>query len=488
MHRHAYTAQKRYLPRFSRCWRIAFVQARKERFAATQIQRIYRARIDCEIVRRRRHKRWYEEIFIPAVIRTQSIIRMHIAWKDMQILKLEHKSARRIQHSYRRAIARRIALARWLEMRRIFRNSMAAQIQRIIRGFQARKAYRLLTLVNIHKRVLAAKTILKAWVNFKNGKRFQQLLDDFRIEYLSKRIEKLKKARAEVEKDIDEITGDKNVVLRALARINERLKVLTAFCIEATIRIDVVGNDLRKVTPDDFERGWAEALDQEFSSLNHALAMGNQETRLLKVNAYKRQNEILNFNLEIEECEIELDHLACLEMENMEALRRAEVGRIERRILNKKRRAVRLERCRWKIQSNRINVLRRMRESAYGILETAKKTRSVTYASTLAFEKRAKQWDYEQLQVENFRKANANRVENVVSKYEDYAGPVQETYNDVVQNTMSLLRGWSLDERAKLVRNAFAEKEKKVRKKRGGQFRALKPEYEEKRAFDYLKK
>ena len=55
------------------------------------------------------------------------------------------------------------------------------------------------------------------------------------------------------------------------------------------------------------------------------LSMANQEMRLLRVNYNKRQSEILHFKLELEEGEIEIEHLSMLEVETFEALRRAEV-------------------------------------------------------------------------------------------------------------------------------------------------------------------
>jgi hypothetical protein len=58
------------------------------------------------------------------------------------------------------------------------------------------------------------------------------------------------------------------------------------------------------------------------------LSMAKQEMRLLRVNYNKRQNEILHFKLELEEGEIEIEHLSMLEIEAFEALRRAEVTRL----------------------------------------------------------------------------------------------------------------------------------------------------------------
>lgn len=50
--------------------------------------------------------------------------------------------------------------------------------------------------------------------------------------------------------------------------------------------------------------------------------------------------------------------------------------------------------------------------------------------------------DYEELVVEEFREGERARIEAAqIRDYRNYAGPVQETYSNVVSNTLGLLRG-----------------------------------------------
>lgn len=44
-------------------------------------------------------------------------------------------------------------------------------------------------------------------------------------------------------------------------------------------------------------------------------------------------------------------------------------------------------------------------------------------------------------------------------RYLEYAGPVQSTYDQIVTNSLSLLRGMSLDERASKLRDQHNSKE-----------------------------
>lgn len=59
--------------------------------------------------------------------------------------------------------------------------------------------------------------------------------------------------------------------------------------------------------------------------------------------------------------ELERLDLAHREIETSEALRRAEIGRIERRLQDIRQREVRIERCRWRVAGVRRNVISRNR-------------------------------------------------------------------------------------------------------------------------------
>ena len=71
------------------------------------------------------------------------------------------------------------------------RGKIAAKIQKMWRGKSARMLYRRMNLTFNGRRVAAAKTILKAWVNFKLSKRFVVLLEEHRVEYLCSKVVRL---------------------------------------------------------------------------------------------------------------------------------------------------------------------------------------------------------------------------------------------------------------------------------------------------------
>lgn len=140
-----------------------------------------------------------------------------------------------------------------------------------------------------------------------------------------------------------------------------------------------------------------------------------------------------------------------------------------------------------------------------------KTSRDESYATTINFENHAQQWDKETLQTERALRADARKVdkESKPKEYTEYAGPVQDTYDTVVNNTLALLRGFTLDERTNRLRTQQQKTEVsydafffvfvlfivlflfcvqiKKKKAQKGQFAPLKDEFQQKAAFDYLK-
>lgn len=95
----------------------------------------------------------------------------------------------------------------------------------------------------------------------------------------------------------------------------------------------------------------------------------------------------------------------------------------------------------------------------------------------------------ENLTTEHLLKKDARKqdIENKPKEYQEYSGPVQDTYDKVVANTLSLLRGFTLDERTARLREQDKAKEVKQKVSQKGQFAPLKPEFQTAGAFESLK-
>jgi len=194
----------------------------------------------------------------------------------------------------------------------------------------------------------------------------------------------------------------------------------------------------------------------------------------------KRRKEIDTLYSELEDYELEFDKLCVLEAEYTETLRRAEVRRVERRVQDRWARLVRVEKCKWKIESNRMNVVNRNRPNYKALMKKSQEDRNFKYMTTLSYEIRQQQRDKEQLLFEKYLQEDGTSNSVYVKTYEEYAKPIQAEFDAIVKNSMDILRGFSLDERAQRVKKDAAMRARAKKMKVGGQFAALKEEYQEK--------
>lgn len=473
-----------------RVWDEKVRLEKMKKLAATDIQRITRGKIDRLIYKFKVKKKWYENIYIPTVIKLQSIARRFNQQKRFRIFLTQLKAATRIQRSFRHYHKRLAALARWKAMRLVYKNKVATVIQSLIRRFIARRKFYVMQMSFDSKRIIAAKKIMACWQNFKIRKRLIMLMDDNRILIYQRRVKKFHNARIELEVDLKEISQDIDMAVSIRDRLKARLHELDVFTIESAMRIPAIKKEMTSFTQDDFERGWAEAFGNEYESLTHQQTLAKEEMRLIKNLIWKRKKEIMSLMLELEEGEIEADNLSVWEMEAYEGIRRAEITRIERKVNSKWERNVRRERSHWKVDCVRTKVIRKLRHGYNEIMKKARDAsgRDLKYSQTVNFETRMQVNDKEDIIAEALLKKDGLRREKDFSTYESYAEPFQKTYDSVVSNTMSLLRDVTLDNRAGLLKEHYQTKKKSENKLRGGQFAPLKEDYHQnKRAFDYLR-
>eukprot|EP00602_Paraphysomonas_sp_CaronLab_P003915 CAMPEP_0185039458 /NCGR_PEP_ID=MMETSP1103-20130426/36337_1 /TAXON_ID=36769 /ORGANISM="Paraphysomonas bandaiensis, Strain Caron Lab Isolate" /LENGTH=1261 /DNA_ID=CAMNT_0027578349 /DNA_START=138 /DNA_END=3923 /DNA_ORIENTATION=- len=460
-----------------------------EKFSAIQIQRMYRGRLDRELADHRRHAKWYREKFIPAIISTQAVVRMHIQLKAFQTFKHLNRSALKIQLGYRVYKARVKFSARYREFLLKLKGKVATKIQCMVRRYLAKKYFKEKLWGVVSKRMLAAKTILRAWVNFTARRRLDHLMSEHRARLHHEKTLKMKKLREEILEDLIEIRKDIEASKTTESKARHRAKVLDNFIIESEMRIPDLENSMENIDAEDLDKGWGEAWGTEYEMLIQQKSMAREELRLRRVQLKKAEDEQEELHLELEDTELELDRVATSEVASYEFLRQSEINEIYKRLKRIRDREIRIEKTRWGIHSKRVKVIHRKRNYFQGIREKTQESRGLPYATSVAFETKALQWDKEDIITRRKERRAYRDLTKDVYRYEDYAGPVQETFDDVVSNSLSLLRHMTLDERVHRMQVGFANKQKEKRKKKGGLTFALKPHFkgEEKvSAFQYL--
>lgn len=207
---------------------------------------------------------------------------MRQAGQIISTMKKRVHAAKVIQRSRHACLMRREAMITIKAMRLVYFNNVAATIQKIIRRFLARLKYPGMILNRNGRLQLAAKKIMRAWVNFKYAKRLQILLDDNRTKVYTARLFKIRSVRIGIEEDIKEIRVDAGYTGEVINKIKIRMKEIDQFIIEADMRIPIIQMDMAKLTQEDFEKGWAEAYGHEYEMLNHQSSLAKEEMRLMR--------------------------------------------------------------------------------------------------------------------------------------------------------------------------------------------------------------
>jgi stress-induced morphogen len=361
--------QKSFLRYHQQVKYIKLKQVLLEKFCAIQIQRVFRGRLDREIAAHRRYDKWYHEKCIPAIIKFQATSRRHIAQNKFLTFKLRYKSALVLQLAYRCYKARSEYHHRYQQHLTRIKGKYATKIQTMVRGFIGRKVFKERLYGVVGKRMIAAKVILRAWKNFCNTRRLDSLMVEHRAKLHVQKTLHLKTLREEILTDIVEIQDDikfsKNIEVKAL----QRVKVLDDFIVEAHMRLPDLEKGLDTIELEDVERGWGEAYSSEYDMLTQQSIMAREELRLRRVQLRNVREEQLALFLELEDTEMELDRVAVSEVQSYEFLRQSEIEEIYKRVRRMREREVRLERCKWKIKSSRVKVIRRNRGYFNGIRE-----------------------------------------------------------------------------------------------------------------------
>lgn len=400
-----------------RIWDRELIEAQRIKTAAVAIQRIYRGHYDRMIYRLKHHKRWYKQVYLPAVLKVQCKIRQYIACRIVAD-KLRHtRAARVIQRSFRYHVRYERTKVQRRELMRLRVARRVVVIQKHVRRFLARKAFLQKLLAYRGRVVLAAKVIMRAWRTYKMEQTYSFLMEETRKENEKKLYDKLVEVIHGVKIDVREAYIDLDTTMKSRDRYKERAKQLDQYITQAALRMENIKREMTKLTMEDFERGWAEALGQEYEYVIHQEMMAKEEIRVIRAKMRQLQEEILTLQLEIEESEMELDEMdqRCIELINQMRLRL--IREQERKADKNMRRLLYRERSHWRIRSNRVNKMLAARSSYHRLIQEAKDRRSLGYATTVSYEKRERLRDYERADIAVALELEArNRAENAKPK------------------------------------------------------------------------
>jgi hypothetical protein len=361
--------QKYFLRWYAQLYYLKLKKMMLEKYCAIQIQRIYRGRLDREIIFYLKNEKYYENIYLPIVIQVQAIIRGYVIRKKIKILKKQHFASIKIQNFRRIYLAKKKYNEKLLNQEKKRQGQYAVKIQTMIRSFLAQKKYKYLLYQLVGKRIFAAKIIIRAWKNFTHYRRYDVLFTEHLQQLQQKKILKLFLLKQEIVKDLKEISEDILTTKTLETKFSSRIIILNHFLIESEMRISELETLLLTVSMEDIQHGWGESYNLEYEMLVFQKKMAYEECRLRKRELNQLQEELFELYFEYEDMELELDHVTSGEIESYEKLRQSEIAVINKRVKRLREREIRIERCKWKVKSSRQKVIQRNRGYFLGIRE-----------------------------------------------------------------------------------------------------------------------
>ena len=341
--------------------------------SAILIQRVFRGTYDRKIAAALRKDQHFHSAFVPSVLRIQAIARGRAVRKMYHQLQDHGEYAKIIQRSYRKHLWRRQAAERHRATRQKKLVRCTVVLQKTIRAFLAKRKFREIMLASAGNRLHAAKLIMRTWLGYKFRFKYEALRVKHRLRLFASKLIAIQNSRAELEDDIREIRDDINYIQKAMNSIQNRIKHLNAFVIQTENRLPRIVKQMEELTDYDLEYSWDEALTLEHASLTRRSAHAVEELRMLRNSLMLKRKERIKLYLELgmpldcrntlirflEEAEIELDEIAVREVETFEMIRRNEVDAINRRVNRERKFKVRREKCFWKVENIRQNVIQR---------------------------------------------------------------------------------------------------------------------------------
>jgi hypothetical protein len=165
-----------------RRWLAYVYWKRYERSCCIRIQAHVRGWVEREVMRRRAIKQYYINVTIPSIIKVQSEYRGYAQRKQLQIRKSRWYNSLLLQGAWRTYVARCIAKRKWQEFMRTIQDMNATKIQRLLRGYKDRKFTYFWKATEASRRLYGACIIMRAWIRFRDGKRFKKVKEAWEIE------------------------------------------------------------------------------------------------------------------------------------------------------------------------------------------------------------------------------------------------------------------------------------------------------------------
>ena len=324
----------------------------------------------------------------------------------------------------------------------------STQITSRLRGLFARKRCSSMRHATAGHRFKSARTILRSWLRYRSVSRFAVLKEEWQVENSTRTLMAWHSLRDDVHQDMEDVRADIKSTRRARSWARKRVRDLRSFIAEAELRLPKVQSQIIALDTVDIDKGWDEALKNEWERLTSQLAMAVEEKRLVKIQASRCDTQLLDLQLEYEDIELDIDDVAMREQAEFEFLRRLEIQHAEVRAESSWIARVRHERMRWRVRNVRMHVLKRERKTMADLFVMALQRRELALSSTLSAYKQHRLFTSALHEASRKDRAMRSKLLNEVTIDEASAvSKLRTTYDAVLSGIVPILEGGGLEMR-----------------------------------------
>ncbi|TYZ57963.1 hypothetical protein PybrP1_008418 [[Pythium] brassicae (nom. inval.)] len=430
--------------RYRKRW-VNLMELRRRDRLASKLGAIGRGFVARKFFRREKRKQHLRRVVQPAAAAIQRIFRGYVARKRTEELRDTTEAAITLQQMWRKRSTIKTIRERLRGFRASLREARAAQIQRCYRCYRARAQLLFLRMAYRATYGKAATAIQSAWRSHCS----REQLKAFRICALIERkacaLTQWKEAREMIELDAADARADLQRVLKYKAKSLRRIKELKAMRLAWERRQPFVAKELEGLTEEDVDRGWGEAFETETHILRFSLELSVEDILSRRAQVREYDVEVDDLRIELDDLERDLEECMLGETMELEAYRDVEVGRARSMVAAAKERNVRVQRIRWRVKSDRKNVVRRQREDLRAVAQSQLASRPVHELGLLAFEKkRVLQLKLEQA-IEHATRSTAQQGLLQAAQHRDDA--IRSGLNDGLQRMQSIVDEYSFASR-----------------------------------------
>jgi abnormal spindle-like microcephaly-associated protein len=267
---------------------------------------------------------------------------------------------------------------------------MADIMQRAMRCYRSRTIVTKLRVERDGAQRKATVKIQSAWRKFKNGLRFTLLREAWEVQQSGEVLRECQEDKEGVDDDIADVKDDTKRIRKCRKHAIHRIRELRDFQWESERRLPEVEAEIEKLTEEDIEKGWAEAFETEWDILTNSLEMSEEEVLGKKIQVREYDDEIVLLELELEDLEVDMDENGTRELEELEYLRSLEIKRGMKRAEEDRIKRVRIQRLRWKVQTNRKKIIERGRKDIKDAELMAAKATPAETVTSISYKKNVK--------------------------------------------------------------------------------------------------